>query len=46
MKMAPSRLCAPRKGVGALLTGAAPKGGPEVWAERSRAGLPLVAGGT
>lgn len=36
--MAPSRVCAPRKGVGALLTGAAPKGGPEVWAECSRGG--------
>ena len=46
MKMAPSRLCAPRKGMGSLLTGAAPKGGPEVWAECSRAGLPPVAGGT
>ena len=44
VKMAPSRVCVPRKGVGALLTGAAPKGGPEVWAERSRAGLPPVGG--
>lgn len=44
MKMAPSRVCVPRKGVGALLMGAAPKGGPEVWAEHLRARLPPVAG--
>ena len=44
VKMVPSRVYVPRKGVGALLMGAVPKGGPEVWAECLRAGVPPVGG--